>query len=104
MSQTPARETTALSDRAIDNLRFIRETMERAGAFTAVPGWGGVMVGVSAVVAAVVATSRESASGWLLVWLAEGVVAVAIALAAMIVKARRAGMALLSGAGRKFAL
>ena len=50
MAPEPAR----IDAHAMENLRFIRETMERAGAFTAVPGWGGVLMGVTAMVAALV--------------------------------------------------
>jgi hypothetical protein len=94
----------ALHDRAADNLRYIRETMERAAAFTAVPGWGGVAMGVSALGAAALASAQPDGGRWLAVWLAEGVVGVSLALGAMIWKARRARVALVTGAGRRFAL
>ena len=97
----PLPEPPALHARAIDNLRFIRETMERAGAFTAVPGWGAVAVGLTALVAALVAARQDSAVAWLATWLVEGLLALAIAGGTMARKARRAGLPLSSGPGRK---
>ncbi|HSL68983.1 MAG TPA: hypothetical protein VK864_02010 [Longimicrobiales bacterium] len=98
-------EPVALHDRAAENLRYIRETMERAGSFTAVPGWGGVLMGVSAVVAAWVAsTARATVHGWLRVWLIELVVALVLGGAGLRYKARRNQVSLLSGSARKFAL
>jgi len=90
--------------RAADHLRYIRETMENAAEFTAVPGWGGVAMGVTALAAAYLA-SRQSAPGmWLACWLAEVFVAVAIAAPAAATKARRANSSLFRGPGRKFVL
>lgn len=90
--------------RAADHLRYIRETMERAGEFTAVPGWGGMAMGFSALLAAFLASQQKSPQGWLAVWLVEALVAVAIAAPATAHKARRAHLPLLSGPGRKFLL
>jgi hypothetical protein len=100
---TPS-EPIALGDRAMDDLRFIRHTMERGPAFTGVPGWGGVGMGVSALVAAALASVQPTFELWLAVWLAEAWVAVGIGAWAISRKARRAGLPLLSGAGRKFLL
>ena len=94
----------ALQDRAIDNLRYIRETMERAGEFTAVSGWGEVIIGVSALGAAALASRQTTPKGWLLVWLAEAVLGVVIAGFAMSRKSRTADVPLLYGPGRKFVL
>ena len=102
---TPPQPPPALQDRAIDNIRFIRETMERAGSFTAVPGWGQVAIGATALAASAIAAQFPIADArWLTVWLAEAVVSVVIAGAATTLKARAADMALLSGPGRKFVL
>jgi len=97
-------EPVAIDARAADNLRYIRETMERAGSFTAVPGWGGVAIGLTAIAAAFVAARQGTLPAWLATWLAEALLAVAIASAAMVRKSRAAKMPLLSGPGRKFAL
>ena len=93
-----------LGDRALDNLSYIRATMERAGSFTAVPGWGSVAVGVTALVATWIATQQRLDAAWLAVWLVEAVVGVAIGGAAMVWKARAANDSLLSGPGRRFGL
>ena len=97
-------ETVALHTRAMDNLRFIRETMERAGAFTAVPGWGGFAMGVSALAATVFAARQSSAGAWLAIWLIEGVFAIALGAWTTKRKADSAQLPLLSAPGRRFLL
>jgi hypothetical protein len=87
---------------ALDNLRYIRETMERAGSFTAVPGWGGVLMGVTALAAAGFASHAASRGFWLAIWLAEGIVAIGVGILAMWRKARAAGLPLWSAPARKF--
>jgi hypothetical protein len=88
----------------MDDLRFIRRTMERGTAFTALPGWGGVGMGISALMAAALAARQETFDGWMAVWLVEAAVAIAIGIRAITRKARSANLTLLSGAGRKFML
>lgn len=94
----------ALHDRAMDNLRFIREAMERASEFTAVPGWGGVLMGLTALAATVVASEQPTKNLWLGTWMVEALLALILGGWAMDRKARRAEEPLLSGPGRKFAL
>lgn len=98
------REPVPIDARAIDNLRYIRETMESASSFTAVPGLGGALMGVTALVAAPVAARQTSVEGWLAVWLSAAVLAFLIGAAALVQKARRAGLPVASGPARKFAL
>jgi hypothetical protein len=89
---------------AMDDLRFIRETMERSATFTAVPGWGQLAMGATAFVAAWIAARQTSSAMWLRVWLADAVIALAIAVVAAQRKAQRAGSPLTSGPARKFVL
>ena len=93
-----------LRDRALDNLRFIRQTMERAGSFTALPGWGQVAVGITALVAALLAARQPTAELWLVTWLAEALVALTIGGSAMVRKAYAVHDPILSGPGRRFGL
>ena len=78
--------------------------MERAGAFTAVPGAGMIAIGVTALVAAAVAGQTENGPGWLALWVAEGLVAALISVVSIVRKSRRLGLPLASGPVRKFAL
>jgi hypothetical protein len=97
------KEPDALHNRAMDNLRYIRETMERASAFTAVPGWGQVAIGITAIGAAYLAAIQATPRAWLGVWLAEAIISLLIAGWLMDRKARALGVPLLSGPGRKVA-
>src|ERR1700694_399274 len=101
---SPKSEPIPIDARAADHLRYIRETMERAAEFTAVPGWGGVAMGLTAIGAAWAASRQTSSRAWLAVWLVEAFVAVAIATSTAATKAHRANAALFSGPGRKFLL
>lgn len=89
---------------AIEDLRFIRETMENAASFTAVPGWGGVAMGVTALATAAFAPQPANPRAWLITWLLAAVCAFALGALAIYWKARRAGTPVLTRPGRKFVL
>jgi hypothetical protein len=93
-----------LTPNLADDLRFIRDTMERSAAFTAVSGWGQVLLGFTAFATAWLAARQVSSFAWLRVWLGEAVLAVVIALLSCTWKANRRGLPLFSGPARKVAL
>jgi hypothetical protein len=78
--------------------------MQRSTAFTAVPGWGQVVIGITALFAGWLAASRVFGLAWVEIWLIEAVLAISLGLASMNWKAHRVGSALTSGPGRRFAL
>lgn len=97
-------EPPSLHGRAMDNLRFIRETMERSAHFTAIPGYGGALMGATAIGAAIIAQNQPTIREWLVTWLVEAILAFVIGLFAMWQKAKNAGDSLVSAPARKFAL
>ncbi|MEQ1607171.1 MAG: hypothetical protein ABL999_20095 [Pyrinomonadaceae bacterium] len=97
-------EPVNIGDRAIDNLQFIRETMERSTHFTAVPGYGGMLMGVTALVAAYIANAQVLLRDSLVTWLIEAALAFAIGMLAMWQKSKIGGQSLVSAPARKFAL
>lgn len=94
-------EPPALHDRAMDNLRYIRETMELATAFTGISGWGEIAIGVTALIASAIAAQQTTFNAWLAVWIAEGLISLLIAGWSMDRKTRAIKMPLGSGPGRK---
>src|SRR3569832_229321 len=90
--------------RAMDNLRFIRGIMESAATFTAVSGWGQVIIGLTAIAAALIASRQSLAWAWVATWLAEAGIAVVISVASMAIKSHAANVPLLSGPMRKLIL
>jgi len=100
----PVERDPALSDRALDNLRFIRDTMERAGTFTAISGWGIAAVGLVAMIAAVVSRAQPSVAWMVGTWVVTAAVCIALSLALTARKARRSKLSMVSGPAQKLAL
>jgi hypothetical protein len=98
----PSEAPIPLHRRALEDLTFIRDTMERAGTVTSVPGWGGVAMGATALAASWIASRQGSGSEWLAVWLAEAVLALGIGGVAIVRKADASRTSLFSRAGRLF--
>ena len=76
--------------------------MQQASAFTAFSGWSLILIGVTAMVTAVTAPAAPGATSWLLFWIGELVLALAIAVMATLRKTIAAGEPLWSGPALKF--
>jgi hypothetical protein len=96
-------KVVSINDRAVRDLRYIRETMERVGSFTAVPGWGGVLMGATALITGFFTKDLESRELWFVAWMVEAALAGAIGVVGTLRKAKMQ-RALLQGPGRKFAM
>ena len=88
----------------MDNLRFIRGIMESAATFTAVSGWGQVLIGITAIAAGLVADRQRLGWSWVATWVAEAGVAAGISVASMAIKSHAANVPLISGPMRKLIL
>ena len=93
-------EPIPIDRRAADNLRYIRDTMERAASFTAVPGWGGVLIGASALVAGGSAFGRTLDIQFS-IWLTEAAVALVLAILTVRSKSQRLVLSLQSKPARR---
>ncbi|MDO8910095.1 MAG: hypothetical protein Q7W55_16535 [Pseudohongiella sp.] len=77
--ENAGRHPVNLAARAEENLRFIRSTMENAAVFTGISGLGFVLTGITALLATWFASAQPDTGGWLYVWMAELVLATAVA-------------------------
>ena len=96
--------TVSLGDQAGENLRYIRETMERSASFTAVPGRGGMLMGAIAIGAAAAGWRQTDPWRWLAIWMSAAVAATVVGAVSLVAKARAARTSLAAGPGRKFAI
>lgn len=94
----------SIHERAIDDLAYIRSTMTRSATFTALPGRGGMLMGLVGAAGAIIAWRQTDPASWLTVWLATGALGFLLAVVFITRKAHRAGVPILDGPGRKFAL
>src|SRR6201988_4557000 len=90
-----------LHDRAMDNLRYIRETMERATPFTGISGRGEMAIAATALLASVIAARQPNFKFWVDPWLGEGFLSLLIGVWSMDRKPRATQPALFSRVGRK---
>lgn len=95
---------TTLHDKAVRDLRRIRAAMDGATRFTGVSGWGEMLMGAAALSATTIARRQPTESRWLAVWLLTALLAAAIGVGAMALKARRLGRPLVNQPARKLAL
>jgi hypothetical protein len=106
MSATPNRPRengpTPIDSGAVENLQYIRRTIEAAHTFTTVPGKGCIAMGITALAAVAAESYPPLTAHWLAVWVAAAVVACALALYFMEQKAHAQGLSLRRAVARRF--
>ena len=101
---TTEQELISLHSRAAADLQYIRKTIETAGSFTSVSGVGAILIGVSALGTAWLASLTRSPQDRLQLWVAEAVVAATLGFLASLRKSRRDGRDLGHPVSRRFLL
>jgi hypothetical protein len=106
MSASPKRprriEPTPIDSGALENLRYIRSTIEAAHTFTTVPGKGCIAMGITALVAVGFESIPQLKPHWLGIWVAAAIVACGSALWFMEQKARAQGLSLRRAVAKRF--
>jgi hypothetical protein len=97
-------EPTPIDSGAVENLRYIRSTIEAAHTFTTVSGKGCIAMGLTGLGAVGLESMPRLAPFWLQIWLGAAIVACGVALAFMQRKARAQGLSLRTAVARRFFL
>jgi hypothetical protein len=99
--QRPA-PPTPIDSGAVENLRYIRSTIEAAHTFTTVPGKGCIAMGLTALAAVGLESLPQLEAYWLGIWVGAAIVACSAALWFMEQKARAQGLSLRRAVARRF--
>lgn len=95
-------EPTPIDSGAVENLRYIRSTIEAAHTFTTVPGKGCIAMGITALAAVALESIPALSPFWLEIWLGAALVACGVALLFMEQKAHAQGLSLRRAVARRF--
>jgi hypothetical protein len=106
MSASPKRpqriEPTPIDSGALENLRYIRSTIEAAHTFTTVPGKGCIAMGITALAAVGLESIMQLSAHWLSIWVGAAIIACGSALWFMEQKARAQGLSLRRAVAKRF--
>lgn len=93
---------SSLGGRAAEDLAYVRQVLERTEHFSAVPGAGGIGMGLIALVAAWLAHRQASSDHWATVWVGAALLAALLGAFSLRRKARRYRLPLDGAAARRF--